>query len=47
VLATNRAMLKVFHKSGLRLITDLEAQTYNLTAYFDDKADPDERRPRE
>jgi acyl-CoA hydrolase len=38
VLATNDPMLKVFHKSGLRVRSRLEAGAYHLTMAFDERA---------
>lgn len=35
--ADNRAMLEVFHKSGLRVRSSLVEHTYQVTAYFDGK----------
>lgn len=40
VLATNSAMMKVFHKSGLTAKTSLEGGVYELTMPFDQDDDP-------
>jgi uncharacterized protein involved in propanediol utilization len=37
VLATNKPMMTVFHKSGLEVRSELDGESYHLTMLFDER----------